>query len=192
MTYPRPVRTARSVELGGLHRAMTSGAVAPGRTGHADSESSGELSTTQAVVYDRALAVRRVVAILGDDSWVASHAADLAERCRARLSLIQTWSVPLALLGLGSPAVIARPEFSRECALEECASAADQRVRKVVRELGSRLPVEFQCRRGSVSTITFREIRAAAHGTVILSDCVLARIADGALRRDSRVMALRR
>jgi hypothetical protein len=77
----------------------------------------------------------RVLAVLGDDSIAVAHAAsELAHLHRSRLSLVQTWTAPATLCGLGHPSLLSL-NLSRADVLNQLAATADAHVRAIVREL---------------------------------------------------------
>jgi len=117
---------------------------------------------------------RHVLAVLGDDPGVAHDAAALAGTHGARLSLVQTWSPPFALWGLGSP-VILPTGLSHESVLSGLATAADDRVRAIVRQLAHPGPLEYWCRRGRVSTVAFDAARSAKYDAVVVPNCLASR-----------------
>jgi hypothetical protein len=115
-----------------------------------------------------------VLAVLGRDPTIAGAAADLARRDGARLSIVQTWSPPLAFWGLDHPSLIPFPT-SRARAVGELAAEADVNLRRVVRELEHPGPLEFRCCRGRESTVALRAARSGAFDAVVVSNCLALR-----------------
>jgi hypothetical protein len=117
---------------------------------------------------------RHVLAVLDRDSTIADAAAALARLNGARLSIVQTWSPPLAFWGLDHPSLMPFP-ISRARALGELAAEADVRLRRVVRELEHPAPLEFRCCRGRASTVALRAARSGAFDAVVVSNCLALR-----------------
>ena len=118
---------------------------------------------------------RRLIAVLGGDPAVAHAAAARAQVYGVRLSLVQTWSAPLPLWGLTSPAVM-HLNHSRARALEEIVAAAEERLRAIMRALEPPVAVDFRCRRGCVSRVAISAARSEVYDLVVIPDCLLVRL----------------
>lgn len=133
-------------------------------------------------------AFRHVLAVVGNDPTVAHAAAGLARVGDARLSLVQTWSAPVALWGLGHPAVLPLG-LSRVRAVAELAAAADERIRSIARELDHPGPLDFRCCRGRVSAVALRAARSGIYDAVVVRDGLLARYSRAARAFSSDLLA---
>ena len=82
---------------------------------------------------------RSVLAVLGSNPRAAEEAATLAQRSRARLTIIQAWRVPMVFW---SQTVLASAPVSFEDALRDAEQAAALHLTRVVATLSAG-PVTF-------------------------------------------------
>lgn len=111
--------------------------------------------------------MRHILAISSGDSAVFTTAAQLAERDRARLTVIEAWQEPLLLWGIGASWYTF--PFSSEQALAEVEAAAAERVRGVCKAWGPGLVAH--CRRGGVLSCGILGVRSGMYDVVVVPRC---------------------
>jgi hypothetical protein len=125
-------------------------------------------------------AFRSVLAVLGSNPRAAEEAATLAQRSRARLTIIQAWRVPMVFW---SQTVLASAPVSFEDALRDAEQAAALHLIRVIATLSAG-PVTFSCRHGRPWIVAAREISSNRYDAVLI-DRRSHRLAAAAMRHRS-------